>query len=212
VELAQPLKLAAGERVVVTVEQQMEASAVLGKLRLAFSSDPRVVDYLRLPSEVAAAVSEKAETRRAEADDAMITHYLRNVAPETAKERRRLMTLRQSLDELLPSTTLIMRELPLGKRRTTHVQLRGNFRALAEEVAPGVPAVFGALPSNVPADRLALARWLVLARQSAHRSRVWRTATGRRSLASGWCGRSRSLVLKARRLGILNCSIGSPWN
>jgi hypothetical protein len=91
----------------------------------------------------------------------MITHYLRNVAPETAKERRRLMTLRQSLDDLLPSTTLIMRELPLGKRRTTHVQLRGNFRALAEEVGPGVPAVFGALPSNVPADRLALARWLV---------------------------------------------------
>jgi hypothetical protein len=162
VELAQPLTLAAGERVVVTVEQQMEsAPAVLKTARIAFSSDARVLDHLRLPATVAAALARPAGERGGAADDVILLHYVASVAPETVKERRRLASLRQSLDDLLPSTTLIMQELPAAKRRKTQVQLRGNFRALAEEVAPGVPAAFGALPAGVPADRLAFARWLV---------------------------------------------------
>jgi hypothetical protein len=57
--------------------------------------------------------------------------------------------------------SLIMRELPAEQRRRTHVQLRGNFRDLGEEVGPGVPAVFPALPAGTAIDRMALARWLV---------------------------------------------------
>jgi hypothetical protein len=41
------------------------------------------------------------------------------------------------------------------------VQLRGNFKSLAEEVTPGVPEVFPPLPEGSQPDRLALARWLV---------------------------------------------------
>jgi hypothetical protein len=54
-----------------------------------------------------------------------------------------------------------MHELEGSQRRTTHVELRGNFKALGEEVTPGVPAVFPPLPGDLPPNRLALARWLV---------------------------------------------------
>ena len=55
----------------------------------------------------------------------------------------------------------VMRELPPNRRRTTHVMIKGNFLVTADEVGPGVPAFFGSLPANAPADRLALAHWLV---------------------------------------------------
>ncbi len=61
-----------------------------------------------------------------------------------------------------PVTTVpVMRELPAAKHRKTHVMIKGNFLVTTDEVGPGVPAFFGSLPKNVPADRLALARWLV---------------------------------------------------
>ncbi|HEV3300188.1 MAG TPA: PSD1 and planctomycete cytochrome C domain-containing protein [Planctomycetaceae bacterium] len=55
----------------------------------------------------------------------------------------------------------VMRELPRDKRRQTHVMVKGNFLVPAESVASGVPAFFGSLPKDAPADRLAMARWLV---------------------------------------------------
>jgi Protein of unknown function (DUF1553)/Protein of unknown function (DUF1549)/Planctomycete cytochrome C len=55
----------------------------------------------------------------------------------------------------------VMRELPTAKRRQSHIMVKGNFLVPAEAVGPGVPASFGSLPKDVPADRLAMARWLV---------------------------------------------------
>jgi hypothetical protein len=54
-----------------------------------------------------------------------------------------------------------MRELPEGKRRTTAVHVRGNFRVQGETVTEGVPAVFHPLPPGTKPNRLALAKWLV---------------------------------------------------
>lgn len=56
-------------------------------------------------------------------------------------------------------TTLIMRERT--ERRATHVLYRGNYDQPKDAVEPGVPACLPPLPADAPADRLALARWLV---------------------------------------------------
>jgi mono/diheme cytochrome c family protein len=55
----------------------------------------------------------------------------------------------------------VMRELPRDIQRQTHLMIKGNFLVPAETVGPGVPAFFGSLPKGAPADRLAMARWLV---------------------------------------------------
>ncbi len=54
-----------------------------------------------------------------------------------------------------------MRELQGEQRRTTHIQIRGNYLALADEVTPGVPAALHPLPKDAPLNRLTVARWLV---------------------------------------------------
>jgi hypothetical protein len=49
----------------------------------------------------------------------------------------------------------------LEKPRETHVLVRGDFRNKGDLVTPGVPTSLRQLPDATPANRLALAKWLV---------------------------------------------------
>ncbi len=57
------------------------------------------------------------------------------------------------------TTTMVMQERP--SKPSAFVLQRGEYDQRQEEVGPGVPAVLPALPDDAPANRLALARWLV---------------------------------------------------
>lgn len=82
--------------------------------------------------------------------------------PPSAAAAVELAGLRRELAQLKPVTTVpIMRELPPGQQRKTHLQRRGNFLDLDKLVTPGVPAAFHPLPADLPPNRLALAHWLV---------------------------------------------------
>jgi hypothetical protein len=107
-------------------------------------------------------ILELGRERRTDTQKATLAEYYRaQVFPALASERKRLKEARKELADIEPTTVPVMRELQGDKRRTTHVQLRGNFRSLAEEVTPGVPEVFPPLPEGAKPDRLALAQWLV---------------------------------------------------
>jgi mono/diheme cytochrome c family protein len=56
--------------------------------------------------------------------------------------------------------TPVLVELAPDMRRTTHVHVRGDFRAPGDVVQADVPAAI-AVPGHTPNDRLAFARWLV---------------------------------------------------
>ncbi len=77
------------------------------------------------------------------------------------KRRDQLTALRKQLSALQPLTTPIMRELSEGKKRVTRIHIRGNFLDEGKQVSPGVPAAFHPLSPGEPANRLAVARWLV---------------------------------------------------
>jgi len=68
--------------------------------------------------------------------------------------------------------------------RPTHLFIRGNWLEKDTELQqPGIPALFGSLPEDAPADRLAFAKWLVshenplTARVAANR--LWEQLFGR---------------------------------
>lgn len=79
------------------------------------------------------------------------------------------------------TTTLVMKEL--AQPRKTTLYIKGDFTRPAEGVEPAVPAVLHPLPEGTKPDRLALARWLVDARNPlAARvlvNRVWQQYFGR---------------------------------
>lgn len=83
---------------------------------------------------------------------------------EWKAERDRLAALKKEQAELKPATTVpIMRELTGKDRRKTHIQFRGNFLDLGDEVSEGTPAAFHPMPRGASKDRLGFARWLVSA-------------------------------------------------
>jgi hypothetical protein len=74
--------------------------------------------------------------------------------------------LRDQIDKLEKSkpaipTLPVMVELPKEKRRVTRILKKGNFLDPGDPVEPGTPKALHPLSPGAPADRLALARWLV---------------------------------------------------
>ena len=166
-----PVEIPAGSRLSVTLEQQSAtAKATLGHFRLNVTADTKAAEFARTPAPV---VSTLASSRSVNTenwtlntlppgDRAKVTdYYARTLAPELKAERTQLATLTKSLADLKPSTVPVLRELAADKRRTTKIQLRGNWQALGDEVAEAVPAAWHPLPKDAPRNRLTLAKWLV---------------------------------------------------
>jgi len=147
---------------VVTIDQQSQwKDHTLGSFRIALTSTPGLGKLAALPPSVLEALA-VPPAQRQEADLAQIRdYYIREVAAPLDSERKRLAAARRELDSIRPATVPVMQEIPQEARRVTKVQLRGNWQNLGEEVQPGVPEAFPQLPSDVGADRLALANWLV---------------------------------------------------
>jgi hypothetical protein len=86
-------------------------------------------------------------------------------APEATEKlaalKQQIETLQAERAKIKGVETPILRELPAGERRTTYVQIRGNFLNRGAQVEPGLPAAFPAWTGSDPIDRLAVARWLV---------------------------------------------------
>ncbi|HRE80886.1 MAG TPA: DUF1553 domain-containing protein, partial [Opitutaceae bacterium] len=162
VEPEKPLVLAAGERLVVTLEQQ---SAVVGgtlnHFRFQATSDPRVGEHLRVPGNILRTLQAGQDQRSVAEQAALADYYVRRIAPAWASERQEMDTAQLALDEMMIHTSPIFRELPEEKHRKTHIHLRGNYTSLGDEVQPGVPAVFPPLPAGEPVNRLTLAHWLM---------------------------------------------------
>jgi mono/diheme cytochrome c family protein len=108
--------------------------------------------------------------------------YVRNVAPESKTEREAAAQLRKQLAEFKPPTVPVMQELPTDKQRKTFVQLRGNWKALGDEVTANVPAAWHATPTKATLDRLGFAEWLVSPKNPltarVQVNRLWETVFG----------------------------------
>jgi hypothetical protein len=126
-----------------------------------FSASERAVQEAATPDLILEILVTPEPSRSEPQRRALVEYYQSQLAPEMQPDRERLARLEQQLAAIQPTTVPIMRELAGDERRRTQVQLRGNFKALGEEVAPGVPEVFPPLDTHLPPNRLALARWLV---------------------------------------------------
>ena len=84
--------------------------------------------------------------------------------PVTDLKKKEAAALQESIKQLTARSVTqvqIMQEMP--ERRPTYLLQRGAYDQpdKSEPLSASLPSVFGLLPAEVPADRLALARWLV---------------------------------------------------
>lgn len=106
---------------------------------------------------LATRMAERTDTQKA----AVAEFHARKESAELKAEHARVAALTKRLASETPATVPIMRELQGNQRRKTHVQIRGNYANLGDEVTEGVPKALHPLPESGPRNRLALAKWLV---------------------------------------------------
>jgi hypothetical protein len=76
-------------------------------------------------------------------------------------ERDRLAALKEQRGQIKSTRIPVLKERRPEFARPTHVFVRGLFLTKDKQVSADVPGVFPALPRDLPANRLALAEWLV---------------------------------------------------
>ncbi len=124
-----------------------------------------------------------APDQRTKQQAMQMTARYRNQAAELAPTRNTIKELQARVSALGIPTTLVMAENEAVGQPNATIRIRGSFTAKNGEVQADIPAFLGALPSDAPRNRLALARWLV-SRDNPLTARVavnhiWETYFGR---------------------------------
>ena len=154
-ELTQPI--AAGEPIVVTLRFERHFACALGRFRLSVT-DAAGAEARGHSADVEAVLVKPAEARSGDERERIFRRFL-STAPEVSDRVKEIERLEASLRGGL--STLVMQERPADNPRTTRRHHRGEFTQPEEKVSPAVPHFLPQLPADAPADRLALARWLV---------------------------------------------------
>jgi len=133
-------------------------SHALGSFRISMTTDNG--DVSLLPNAVSQIVTGGFDAANDGQAKTLRDYYLQ-VVPPPKELTDKIAAVTKQRDAIKPVTVPILRELMGDRRRKTHIQVRGNFEALQEEVNEGTPAVLHRFPEASPMNRLGVAQWLV---------------------------------------------------
>ena len=128
------------------------------------------------------------EARMADQQDRLLDYFLKSPPAVYSEDFKKwnLSAIQKELEALakqLPPLARAPGMMQSAVARPTFVQVRGDFRRPAAQVAPGTPAALSPLAADRPADRLTLAQWLVSPEQPLTSrvtvNRLWQELFGR---------------------------------
>ncbi len=148
-----------GEPVEITLRCERHFACAIGCFRISVAANAAAGARGR-SAEVEAALAVPPETRSLTDRERIFRSFLLT-SKELEKPVARIRELERRLFE--GQRTLVLRERPAAHPRPTFLHHRGEYTQPKAEVPPAVPAFLPQLPEGAPANRLALARWLVSA-------------------------------------------------
>jgi hypothetical protein len=154
-QLAEPVT--PGEPLTVTMRFERHFACPLGCFRLSVTDEENAEARGHTAAEETVLLKPVAD--RADVERELVFRRFLESAPELTESIRQIRGLEASL--LSGTKTLVFRERPTDNPRKTFRHHRGEFTQPKEEVAAATPAFLPPLPADAPADRLALANWLV---------------------------------------------------
>ena len=146
-----------GTPLTVTMRFERHFACALGCFRLS-CTDATDAEARGHTAEEEAALATPAAAR-SPAQQAVVMRRFLASAPELAEEVKKIRGLEKGLRS--GTTSLVLRERPADNPRPTFLHHRGEFTQPTHAVAPAVPAFLPQLSAAAPANRLALAEWLV---------------------------------------------------
>ena len=155
-----PLTGAQGTRLLVSLLQNYHQQENIGRLRISVTDAPNLAASTWSMPGVPANIENILLTPQAQRDvtqNAALKAYFLETTPLLSAQQTQIASLRDAMPRY--GTTLVMTERSVP--RVTKIHRRGEFLNLGATVEPGVPAILHPLPKDAPANRLALARWLV---------------------------------------------------
>jgi hypothetical protein len=181
---AEPITMSVTLDVRMLFERHFAAS--LGRFRFSVTTDEGTAKAVGLPLEVEQILTADESTWSTEQRNAVERTFLL-AAPELAEARKPIDKLRKQMPD--PVTTMVLQERPADNPRATFLHHRGEYLQTRDEVAPGVPELFGEAPASATtSDRLAFARWLVSDANPlvgrVHVNRIWQAFFGRGLVAT----------------------------
>jgi hypothetical protein len=163
-----PLRSGEPVELTFTLAQNYGTQHNLGRFRISATTAPQPVR--ELPSSIRAILA-LPKPRRSSEQRAQLTSWFTRVSKTYADLQRTIDAKHAALDAIKTVSLPVMRELAGEKQRVTHLLTRGNFLDPAEEVKPGLPGAFHAVPRAEKLSRLNVAQWLV-SRQNPLTARV----------------------------------------
>ncbi|MDA7879901.1 PSD1 and planctomycete cytochrome C domain-containing protein [Mariniblastus sp.] len=178
-----PLELSnAKNRIRFLLDQNYGRGRTIGRFRLLATSDD--VKTLGISDEIKNILTLK---KLSKGQQKKLDEFLRKGQPELIKLQNRIAAVQKKIAALKPPTTLVMQEM--DQPRETFKLTRGDYLNPGKKVDFGVPAVLHPWDSELPNNRLGLAKWMVnpanplLARVAVNR--WWASYFGRGLMASG---------------------------
>ena len=189
--------------------------AALGRFRFSVAGADEDLKALDMPQHVEKLLIRNPTTWSDE-EQSHVESFFLATTPALAAARNPIDELRKTLPRL--TTTMVMQERPDHNVRSTQRHHRGEYLSSKEEVTPGVPTIFPQISGDTPANRLALARWLVSEKNPlAARvtvNRAWRALMGYGLVRSdGDFGTQSEASTHPQLLGWLACEfIDQAWS
>jgi hypothetical protein len=134
--------------------------STLGRFRLSATPSPNPWGGVQVPEAVRTILDKPRGARSAEQTKAL-ADYFRPLAPSLDAARVRQAEVRRELEGIQIPTAMVMRDRTGTERPSTPLRIRGSYMSPGERVYAATPAFLSALSAGEPANRLALAHWLV---------------------------------------------------
>ncbi|QGJ70827.1 Planctomycete cytochrome C [Planctomycetales bacterium 10988] len=150
----EPFEIAEGETLVIQLDQNFGRGRTIGRFRLSFLQGSPMTAGISEEVSKLLVKKKKLSTKQ----ENQVKKFYQNSNPELRDLFVEQTQLQREMDAIQPPTTLVMVEME--ECRSTQVLNRGNYLDKGDEVQPDTPSILHSLDSDLPKNRLGLAKWL----------------------------------------------------
>ena len=150
------------------------------RLSVTDSRHPHVSDAM--PQDIRKILAAAPDARDDKQKSDLRLYYRTTVSTAFASQSKKVADLKKEYEQADKTvrTTMVMEEM--SKPRDSFILVRGQYDNHGDKVTPAVPEILARQPSDAPANRLGLARWLVSPEQPLTArvtiNRIWQNLFG----------------------------------